>query len=256
MIDKTDVFEKFLEIMNTLRSNCPWDKKQTIESLRYLTLEEVYELSDAILDKNFDGIKNELGDILLHIVFYSKIAEEEGAFTIKEVIEGINKKLIHRHPHIYGNTEVNNADEVKRNWERIKLKESKKSVLEGVPKTLPAIVKAFRIQEKVNGVGFDWEEPSQVWNKVMEEITELQKEIANNSPKETIEKEFGDVLFALINYARFLEINPEDALEKTNKKFIERFKYLENKANEINKSLQDMTLAEMDVFWEEAKKKE
>lgn len=252
----TEEFERLLEIMNTLRNNCPWDKKQTIESLRYLTIEEVYELSDAIMEKDFNEIKNELGDLMLHIVFYSKIAEELGAFTISDVIEGINNKLIRRHPHIYDTTTVNDAEEVKRNWEKIKLKEGRKSVLEGVPNALPAVVKAFRIQEKVKGVGFDWEEPHQVWNKVLEEINELQNEINNNSSKDSIEKEFGDVMFALINYARFLDINPEDALEKTNKKFIKRFKYLENKANELNRTLKSMTLEEMDVFWEQAKKEE
>lgn len=256
MNEKTKIFGELLDIMDTLRNNCPWDKKQTIESLRYLTIEEIYELSDAILENDYNEIRNELGDILLHIVFYSKIAEEKGEFSIKDVIEGINKKLIHRHPHIYGKTEVNDDEDVKRNWEKIKLKEGRKSVLEGVPKALPAVVKAFRIQEKVKGVGFDWEKPNQVWDKVMEEISELKKEVDSNSPKEAIENEFGDVLFALVNYARFLDINPEDALEKTNKKFIERFKYLENKANMIGKSLHDMTLAEMDIFWDEAKSKE
>lgn len=249
-------FEKLLEIMDTLRENCPWDKKQSLESLRYLTIEEMYELSDAILENNLEEIKKELGDLMLHIVFYAKIGKEKSAFDMKSILDGICEKLINRHPHIYGDVKVNNAEEVKNNWEKIKLKEGRKSVLEGVPNALPAMVKAYRIQEKVKGVGFDWEEPHQVWDKVLEEINELKDEIKNHSSKELIEKEFGDVLFALINYSRFLDINPEDALERTNKKFIRRFKYLEQKADEIGKTLHDMSLAEMDVYWEEAKSQE
>jgi XTP/dITP diphosphohydrolase len=256
MNETTKSFEKLLEIMDTLRENCPWDKKQTLESLRYLTIEEMYELSDAIMENDLDEIRKELGDLMLHIVFYAKIGKEKSAFDMKSILDGICEKLINRHPHIYGDVKVNNAEDVKTNWEKIKLKEGRKSVLEGVPNALPAMVKAYRIQEKVKGVGFDWEEPHQVWDKVIEEINELKDEIRNNSSKELIEKEFGDVLFAMINYSRFLDINPEDALERTNKKFIKRFKYLEKKADEKGKSLHDMTLAEMDVYWEEAKSQE
>ena len=246
-------FERLIEIMKTLRENCPWDKKQTMETLRHLSIEEVYELSGAIIDNNTEEIKKELGDILLHIVFYAKIAEEKNDFNIKDIIDGICEKLIIRHPHIYGDVKVDNAEDVKSNWEKIKLSEGRKSVLEGVPDSLPALIKAYRIQEKVKGVGFDWEYPHQVWDKVIEEINELQKEVKSNSSDPNVEKEIGDVFFALINYSRFLNVNPEDALEKTNKKFIKRFKYLENKASEKGKNLYDMTLAEMDVFWEEAK---
>lgn len=256
MTDSAKAFERLLEIMDTLRENCPWDKKQTLDTLRYLTIEEMYELSDAILENNLVEIRKELGDLMLHIVFYAKIGKELGAFDMKDVLNGISDKLILRHPHIYSDVKVNNAEDVKNNWEKIKLKEGRKSVLEGVPKALPAMVKAYRIQEKVKGVGFDWEEPHQVWDKVLEEVNELKHEIDNNAPKELIEKEFGDVLFSMINYARFLDINPEDALERTNKKFISRFKYLESKANESGKNLHDMTLAEMDVFWEQAKRME
>ena len=246
-------FERLLDIMDDLREKCPWDKKQTLESLRHLTIEETYELGDAILDNDLPEIKKELGDLLLHIVFYAKIGSEKNAFDIADVANSICDKLIDRHPHIYGDVVVENEEQVKQNWEKLKLKEGRKSVLEGVPKSLPALVKASRIQDKVKGVGFDWEESHQVWEKVEEEIAELQAEIeANNQDK--MEAEFGDVLFSLINYARFLKINPEDALERTNKKFIKRFMYLESKASELGKSLSDMTLAEMDVFWEEAKK--
>ncbi len=246
-------FERLLIIMDELRAECPWDKKQTMESLRHLTIEEVYELGDAILDDDLEEIKKELGDVLLHIVFYSKIGSEKNAFDIAEVCNSICDKLIERHPHIYGDVKVNNEEDVKRNWEQIKLKEGKKSVLEGVPKSLPAMVKANRIQDKVAGVGFDWEEPNQVFEKVEEELKELHAEIKNGNV-DAIESEFGDVLFSMINYARFLNINPENALERTNKKFIKRFQYLEAKAKTANTSLKDMTLAEMDVFWEEAKK--
>ena len=246
-------FERLLVIMDELREQCPWDKKQTLQSLRHLTIEETYELGDAILENNLDEIKKELGDLLLHIVFYTKIASETNAFEMEDVINGICEKLISRHPHIYGDLKVENEEDVKRNWENLKLKEGKKSVLEGVPKSLPAMVKANRIQDKVAGVGFDWEEPQQVFEKLKEELEELQQEVtADNQDK--MEAEFGDVLFSIINYARFLKIDPESALERTNKKFIKRFQYLEAKAQEKNKSLQEMTLAEMDVFWEEAKK--
>ena len=246
-------FSRLLDIMDDLREKCPWDKKQTLESLRHLTIEETYELGDAILDQDLNEVKKELGDLLLHIVFYSKIGSETGDFDIAEVANGICDKLINRHPHIYGDVVVNNEEEVKQNWEKLKLREGKKSVLEGVPKSLPALVKASRIQEKVKGVGFDWEKPEQVWEKVIEELNEFQVEVQLNN-HDQIEAEFGDVLFSMINYARFLKINPENALERTNKKFIKRFQYLESKATEIGKSLSKMTLAEMDVFWEEAKK--
>jgi len=246
-------FNRLLDIMDDLREKCPWDKKQTLESLRHLTIEETYELGDAILDNDLQEIKKELGDVLLHIVFYAKIGSETNAFDIGDVANSICDKLIDRHPHIYGDVVVADEEEVKQNWEKLKLKEGKKSVLEGVPKSLPALVKASRIQDKVKGVGFDWEESYQVWDKVQEELNELQVEVqAGNQDK--IEAEFGDVLFSMINYARFLKVNPEDALERTNKKFIKRFQYLESKATELGKPLMDMTLAEMDVFWEEAKK--
>lgn len=246
-------FGRLLDIMDDLRAKCPWDMKQTIQTLRHLTIEETYELGDAILDNDLQEVKKELGDVLLHIVFYSKIGSETNTFDIADVCNEICEKLIHRHPHIYGDVVVEDEEEVKRNWEKLKLKEGKKSVLEGVPKSLPALVKASRIQDKVKGVGFDWEEPEQVWEKVQEELQEFRDEIEAGD-QEKMEAEFGDVLFSMINYARFLKINPEDALERTNKKFIKRFQYLESKAEELGKSLSDMTLAEMDVFWNEAKR--
>ncbi|WP_408024197.1 nucleoside triphosphate pyrophosphohydrolase [Tenacibaculum sediminilitoris] len=246
-------FNRLLNIMDDLREKCPWDKKQTLESLRHLTIEETYELADAILDDDLEEIKKELGDVLLHIVFYAKIGSEKQAFDIADVANAISDKLIDRHPHIYGDVVVENEEDVKKNWEKIKLKEGKKSVLEGVPKSLPAVVKANRIQDKVAGVGFDWEEPHQVWEKVQEELSELNEEIKNNNQKQ-IEKEFGDVLFSMINYARFIGVNPENALEKTNKKFINRFQYLEKVAKKEGKQLSEMTLAEMDVHWENSKK--
>ncbi|GAA0728839.1 nucleoside triphosphate pyrophosphohydrolase [Aquimarina litoralis] len=251
--DHLKAFDRLLTIMDELREQCPWDKKQTLQSLRYLTIEETYELGDAILENNLDEVKKELGDLLLHIVFYSKIGSETNDFDIADVANSICEKLINRHPHIYGDVMVDNEEDVKRNWENLKLKEGKKSVLEGVPKSLPAMVKASRIQDKVAGVGFDWEEPKQVFEKLEEELSELQYEIEKQDI-DKIESEFGDVLFSMINYARFLNVNPEDALERTNKKFMKRFQFLENKAREKNKSLKDMSLAEMDVFWEEAKK--
>jgi len=250
---KLQAFSRLLDIMDDLREKCPWDKKQTLQSLRYLTIEETYELGDAIMENDLQEIKKELGDLLLHIVFYSKIGSETGDFDIADVANGICEKLIHRHPHIYGDVKVENEEDVKRNWEKLKLKEGRKSVLEGVPSSLPAMVKANRIQEKVKAVGFDWEEPQQVWEKVQEELDELQTEVKSQN-QEKINQEFGDVLFSMINYARFLNVNPEDALEHTNKKFIKRFKYLEEKSNEIGKPLSEMTLAEMDVYWNEAKK--
>jgi MazG family protein len=245
-------FDRLLTVMDQLREQCPWDKEQTMQSLRHLTIEETYELGDAILDNDLKEIKGELGDLLLHIVFYAKIGSETNAFDIADVANTICEKLIHRHPHIYSNVKVKNEAEVKQNWEKLKLKEGKNSVLEGVPKSLPALVKASRIQEKVAGVGFDWEASHQVWEKVEEELKEFKTEVANSN-QDAMENEFGDVLFSMINYARFLKINPENALEKTNKKFIKRFQYLESKAKVLNKSLSEMTLAEMDVFWEEAK---
>ena len=255
--DPATAFQRLLNIMDTLREQCPWDKKQTMETLRHLTIEETYELSDAILEGDKQEIKKEIGDILLHLVFYARIASETNDFTIVDVLNGICDKLIHRHPHIYGDVVVNNELDVKQNWEKLKLKEGNKSVLEGVPASLPALIKASRIQEKARGVGFDWEEKSQVWEKVEEEMREFRDEFnaADNTviDKEKAEGEFGDLLFSLINYARFIDINPEDALEKTNKKFIKRFQYLEGKAKGMGKNLKDMTLAEMDLFWNEAK---
>ena len=245
-------FERLLTIMDELRAQCPWDKKQTMETLRHLTIEETYELGDAILDNDLEEVKKELGDVLLHIVFYAKIGSETNHFDIADVCNSICEKLISRHPHIYGDVKVENEEDVKRNWENLKLKEGKKSVLEGVPNSLPALVKANRIQEKVAGVGFDWEKPEQVWEKVQEELNEFKVEVELGD-KNAMESEFGDVLFSMVNYARFLKINPENALERTNKKFSKRFQYLEEKAKAINKPLKDMTLAEMDVFWEEAK---
>ncbi|HPK05696.1 MAG TPA: nucleoside triphosphate pyrophosphohydrolase [Bacteroidales bacterium] len=245
-------FQRLLEIMDNLRAKCPWDSTQTIETLRYLTIEETYELSEAILDGDMNEVKKELGDLLLHIVFYSKIGSEQNSFNIKDVIDGINQKLVMRHPHIYSDVVVDDAEDVKTNWEKIKLQEGNRSVLGGVPVSLPAMVKAYRIQEKARGVGFDWEEPHQVWNKVMEEADELKNTLETNDEKKR-EEEFGDLLFALVNYARFIGVNPEDALERTNKKFISRFTYLEDEARKIGKSLKDMTLEEMDEYWNQAK---
>ena len=257
MQEKLKAFERLLTIMDELREKCPWDKKQTIESLRHLTLEETYELSDAIIEKDMLNIKKELGDVLLHIVFYARIASEnkdEKGFNITDVINSLCEKLINRHPHIYGDVKVENEQQVKENWEKLKLKEGNSSVLGGVPTSLPSLIKASRIQEKARAVGFDWERPEQVWEKVQEEIEEFKLEVDSKAPKEKIEAEFGDVLFSLINYARSIDINSEDALEKTNKKFIKRFQYLEKKAATSGKQLSDMTLAEMDVYWNEAKK--
>lgn len=250
--EQLKAFDRLLTIMDELREQCPWDRKQTMESLRHLTIEETYELGDAILDNDLEEVKKELGDVLLHLVFYAKIGSETGDFDIADVANSICEKLIARHPHIYGDVKVADEEEVKKNWENLKLKEGKKSVLEGVPRSLPAVVKANRIQDKVAGVGFDWEEPQQVFEKLQEELGELQHEI-ELADKDKIEAEFGDVLFSMINYARFLKVNPENALERTNKKFIQRFQYLESKAKENHKALKDMTLAEMDVFWNEAK---
>lgn len=249
---QVQAFDRLLTTMDELRAQCPWDKKQTMQTLRHLTIEETYELGDAILEDDLEEVKKELGDILLHIVFYAKIGSETKAFDIADVCNDICEKLINRHPHIYGDVKVNDEADVKRNWENIKLKEGKNSVLEGVPKGLPALVKASRIQEKVAGIGFDWENPAQVWEKVQEELQEFEDEVESGNP-EKMEAEFGDIIFSLVNYARFLDINPENALERTNKKFIGRFQYLEQKAKQLGKSLKDMTLAEMNFLWEEAK---
>jgi XTP/dITP diphosphohydrolase len=246
-------FGRLLTIMDELREQCPWDRKQTMESLRPLTIEEMYELADAILKNDLEEVKKELGDVMLHLVFYAKIASEKQAFDITEVLNGICDKLITRHPHIYGDVKVSGEEEVKQNWEKLKLKEGKKSVLEGVPASLPAMVKATRIQEKARGVGFDWDNREQVWEKLQEELEELKAEV-DAGRAEQMEAEFGDLLFSMINYARFLEVNPENALEKTNQKFIKRFQYLENEAAKRGLQLQNMNLEEMDAFWNEAKK--
>ncbi len=252
MQNKLQAFERLLNIMDDLREKCPWDKKQTIQTLRHLTIEETYELADAILDENMEDIKEEIGDIMLHMVFYSKIASETNDFDIADSLNAVCDKLVERHPHIYGDVVAETEEEVKKNWEKIKLKSGKKSVLEGVPKSLPALVKASRIQEKARGIGFDWDNKDQVWEKVQEEIQELKVEIESDSSK--IEDEFGDVLFSLINYARFIGVNPENALEKTNKKFIKRFQYLEVESKKDGKELSEMSLEEMDMYWEKAKK--
>lgn len=249
MNEKLKSFERLLGIMDELREKCPWDKKQTFESLRNLTIEETYELADAILEKNTEEIKEEIGDLMLHMVFYSKIGEEQGAFDISDALNGISEKLIKRHPHIYGDVKVENEDDVKKNWEQIKLSEGKKSVLSGVPKSLPAMVKAYRMQEKTAQVGFEWDNVEQVWEKVEEEMEEF-KEVSDGDNQARKEEEFGDILFALINYARFQNIDPETALEKVNKKFKTRFEYIEGNAP---KDLTEMTLEEMDQLWDEAK---
>lgn len=251
--DQLQAFNRLLDIMEDLRAKCPWDMKQTMETLRPLTIEETYELGDAILDNDLEEVKKELGDILLHMVFYAKIGSEKKAFDIADVLNGICEKLISRHPHIYGDVNVKDEHEVKANWEKLKLKEGKKSVLEGVPKSLPAMVKATRIQEKARGIGFDWEETSQVWEKVEEELNELKVEVKNGH-RDNTEQEFGDFLFSIINLSRFLDVDAESALERTNKKFIKRFQYLESEAAKNGKNLGEMTLAEMDVYWNEAKK--
>ncbi|WP_312398678.1 nucleoside triphosphate pyrophosphohydrolase [Sphingobacterium sp.] len=251
-------FQRLLDVLYTLRLECPWDKKQTMESLRHLTIEELYELTDAILEQDYPEIKKELGDVLMHLIFYARIAEEEGHFNIVDVLNAICDKLITRHPHIYADASANTEEQVKSNWEAIKLKEGNKSVLSGVPNGLPALVKAYRIQDKVRGVGFDWEDKRQVWEKVEEELAEFKAEFNIETTeaidREKAEGEFGDLLFSLINYARHIGINPENALERTNKKFIARFTYLEQKAAENKQKLQDMSLEEMDVYWNEAKK--
>ena len=251
MDERLVAFGRLLKIMDELREQCPWDRKQTMESLRHLSIEETYELSDAILDGDMNEIKKELGDLMLHLVFYAKIGSEKEAFDITDVLNGICEKLIKRHPHIYGDVKVQDEEEVKANWEKLKLKEGNRSVLSGVPRSLPSLVKASRIQDKAKGVGFDWERKEQVWEKVEEEIREFKEEVEKGSDK--IESEFGDVLFSLINYARFIDVNPDDALEKTNKKFIHRFQYLESESKKDGKDLAEMSLDEMDVYWNRAK---
>lgn len=252
--EKKEAFARLLKIMDELRENCPWDKKQTMETLRILTIEETYELADAIIENDKEEIKKELGDLMLHLVFYSRIGSEQGHFDVADVLHAVCDKLIERHPHIYGDVKVQNEEEVKANWEKIKLKDPNKTVLSGVPLSLPSMVKATRIQEKARGVGFDWDNQEQVWEKVNEELSELKYEIDHQTNK--VEEEFGDLLFSLINYARFIGVNPEDALEKTNKKFIKRFTYLELNAKKDGKDLSSMTLEEMDAYWNKAKELE
>jgi len=251
MEEKLKAFERLLTIMDELREKCPWDKKQTMDTLRHLSIEEMYELSDAIIEGDLEEVKKELGDLMLHLVFYSKLGSEKGAFDVTDVLNGVCEKLIHRHPHIYGDVEVKDEEEVKANWEKLKLKEGNKSVLGGVPKSLPSLVKASRIQDKARGVGFDWDNVDQVWGKVEEEIAELKVEVDQKTDR--IESEFGDVLFSLINYARFLDVNPDDALERANRKFIKRFQYVEVESAKDGKQMGEMTLAEMDVYWDRAK---
>ena len=250
--DQLNAFSRLLDIMDNLREKCPWDRKQTFQSLRHLTIEETYELGDAILENNYEEIKKELGDLLLHIIFYAKIGSEKKVFDITDIANQISEKLIRRHPHIYGNLKAYDADEVSSNWEIIKLNEGKKSVLDGVPKALPALVKAYRVQEKASSVGFDWDDIDGVLNKVEEELEELRIELTEKKI-DNIESEFGDLLFSLINYARFLEINPENALEKTNRKFIKRFKYIESSANKVKKKINELSKEEFDFFWQKAK---
>ncbi|ARS36649.1 nucleoside triphosphate pyrophosphohydrolase [Pontibacter actiniarum] len=253
-----EAFSRLLDVLDDLREKCPWDRKQTMESLRHLTIEETYELSDAILKGELQEVKKEIGDIMLHLAFYAKIAAEKGAFDIADVLNAQCEKLIFRHPHIYGDTKADSEEEVKQNWEKLKLKEGNKSVLGGVPQSLPALVKAMRIQEKARGAGFDWDDSSQVWEKVQEELSEFEREFnvedTAGIDREKATAEFGDLLFSLINFARFAGINPEEALERTNLKFISRFQYIETEAAKDGKSLQDMTLQEMDFYWEKAKK--
>ena len=251
---KLDALSRLLDIMDDLREKCPWDQKQTFESLRHLTIEETYELGDAILERNLLEIKKELGDLLLHIVFYSKLGSEEKVFDIADVANGICEKLIHRHPHIYESVFVKNEDEVKRNWEVLKLKEGKKSVLGGVPNNLPAMIKAQRLQEKTAGVGFDWKNKQQVWDKFLEELNELDQAL-DSKEEDAIEDEFGDVLFSLINYARFIKVNPENALERTNKKFIKRFQFIEDKAERDDHSIENLSPAKMETYWQDSKNK-
>ncbi|MFO7935591.1 MAG: nucleoside triphosphate pyrophosphohydrolase [Bacteroidales bacterium] len=251
--EKLKAFERLLEIMDELREKCPWDRVQTMESLRNLTIEETYELADAIMDRQMDNIREELGDLILHIVFYAKIGSEKEAFDIADVINSINQKLVFRHPHVFGDRKVSNAGEVIENWEEIKMKEKNRSVLSGVPVSLPALIKSHRIQDKARAVGFDWEKPEQVWDKVMEEVNEVKDETVSRRNQERLEEEVGDLLFSIVNAARLYDIEPETALEKTNKKFIHRFRYLEKKAGEAGRSLKEMSLEEMEAIWQEAK---
>ena len=251
--EKLEAFNRLLEIMDELREKCPWDREQTLDSLRNLTIEETYELADAIMDQDLEEIRKELGDLILHIVFYAKIGSEKGAFDIADVLNGINTKLVFRHPHVFGNQEVKDSTEVLENWEELKIKEGNKSVLAGVPISLPAMIKSHRIQDKVRAVGFDWDHKEQVWDKVTEEINEVKYELMNGQIKEKMEDEIGDLLFSIVNAARLYDIEPETALERTNRKFIHRFKYLEAKANQMGKSLKEMNLEEMEAIWEEAK---
>lgn len=251
--EKLKAFEHLLEIMDELREKCPWDREQTLESLRNLTIEETYELADAIMDQSMEDIKKELGDLFLHIVFYSKIGAEKGAFDVADVLDGINKKLVFRHPHVFGDRKVKGSGEVIQNWEELKMKEGHRSVLAGVPVSLPAMIKSHRIQDKARAIGFDWENRDEVWDKVIEEIHEVQNEVINGKEKEHMEDEIGDLLFSIVNAARLYDIEPETALEKTNRKFIKRFKFLEEKAKESGRSLKDMSLDEMEALWQEAK---
>ncbi len=251
--EKLKAFERLLEIMDELRVKCPWDREQTLESLRNLTIEETYELADAIMDRDLEEIRKELGDLLLHIVFYAKIGSEQDAFDIADVIQGISEKLIFRHPHVFGERKVKNSGEVIENWEELKKKEGNRSVLSGVPVSLPAMIKSHRIQDKARAVGFDWDRKEQVWDKVVEEINEVKHELINGNQQERMEEEIGDLLFSIVNAARLYGIEPETALEKTNRKFIKRFTYLEQKASEMGRSLKEMSLAEMEAIWQEAK---
>ncbi len=251
--EKLKAFERLLEIMDELREKCPWDREQTLESLRNLTIEETYELADAIMDQDLEEIRKELGDLMLHIVFYSKIGSEKGVFDIADVLDGINKKLIFRHPHVFGERKVKDSVEVIENWEELKMKEGNRSVLSGVPISLPAMIKSHRIQDKARAVGFDWDYREQVWDKVIEEINEVKDELINGNQKEKMEEEIGDLLFSIVNAARLYDIEPETALERTNRKFIKRFKYLETRAAEMGRSLKEMNLDEMESIWQEAK---
>lgn len=251
--EKLKAFERLLEIMDELREKCPWDREQTLESLRNLTIEETYELADAIMDQDLEEIKKELGDLILHIVFYAKIGSEKGSFDIADVLQGINSKLVFRHPHVFGDRKVKDSGEVIENWEELKMREGHRSVLAGVPVSLPAMIKSHRIQDKVRAVGFDWDRREQVWDKVIEEINEVREELVNGHEKSKIEDEIGDLLFSIVNAARLYDIEPETALERTNRKFIQRFKYLEKRAFDMGRSLKEMTLEEMEAIWEEAK---
>ncbi|MCH8905163.1 MAG: nucleoside triphosphate pyrophosphohydrolase [Bacteroidetes bacterium] len=253
MKEKLKAFERLLTIIDELREKCPWDMKQTMESLRYLTIEETYELGDAILENNMEEVKKEVGDLLMHMVFYARIGSETNDFDMTDVLNSISDKLVSRHPHIYGDVKAETAEEVKQNWEQLKLKEGKKSILEGVPLSAPSLVKAMRVQEKVQQVGFDWDDSEKVWDKMNEELGEFKTELKNGDDPEKLEEEFGDILFSLVNYARFFNVNPDNALERTNKKFVKRFKIIEEKAKDKGRNLKDMSLEEMEELWQEAK---